>query len=202
MIGAAALVAAAGGGAAVAASHADSAAEENQAILADAANQLGITPTKLSDALEKALSDRVDAAVAAGRLTKSEGDALKQRMNSGDFPLFGGFHHGFGHNAFFGDLSAAADYLALTEAALHAQLHEGKTLAHVAQAQGKSVGGLVDAMVKAARQRLDDAVSAGRLTQAKENEMLSGLRDRITNLVNGTLPTLDHFGFRHFGFRH
>jgi hypothetical protein len=202
MIGAVAVLAAAGGGAAVAASQSDSPSQENQAILEDAAKQLGVTPTKLSDALKKAVSDRVDAAVAAGRLTKAEGDALKQRINSEGFPLFGGFHR-FGHFGFFHGLSAAADYLGLSEAELRTQLDSGKTLAQLAQAQGKAVAGLVDAMVNAAKQRLDDAVSAGHLTQAQENDILSGLRDRITHLVNSRLPAPPgHFGFRHFEFRH
>jgi hypothetical protein len=201
MIGASALLAAAGGGAAVAASQSGGPAEENQAILDDAAKQLGVSPAKLSDALKKALSDRVEAAVAAGRITKAEGDALKQRINSSDFPLFGGFRGGFGHFGFFGRLAAAADYLGLTEAQLRAQLDRGKTLAQVAEAQGKAVDGLVDALVAAAKQRLDAAVAAGRLTQAQASEMLSGLRERISNLVNARLPVPAHFGFRHFGFR-
>src|SRR6058998_981047 len=99
MIGAGAMLAAAGGGAALAASN-SSPAQENQAIVDDAAQQLGIPASKLSDALKKALSDRVDAAVAAGRITKAEGDALKQRIAASDFPLLGGLHHGFGHVVF------------------------------------------------------------------------------------------------------
>ena len=204
-LGIAALLTVAGGGVAIAASGSGSPSEENQAVLDDAAKQLGVSPGKLSEALKKALSDRVDAAVTAGRLTKAEGDALKQRINSDDFPLFGGFRAGFGHFGFFGDLSAAAGYLGLTEAQLRSQLESGKSLAQVATAQGKSVSGLVDALVNAAKQRLDSAVATGRLTQAQENEMLSGLRDRITNLVNSTPPAGDHrfapppFGFRHFG---
>lgn len=203
ILGLGVLVAAAGGGVAVAASE-NSPAEENQAVLNDAANQLGISPGKLSDALKKALSDRVDAAVAAGRITKAEGDSLKQRINSDDFPLFGGLHRGFGHFGFFGKLSAAADYLGLTEAELRSQLEGGKSLAQVAQAQGKSVAGLVDSLVALAKTRLDEAVAAGRLTQAQETEMLNGLRNRITSLVNSTHPGGPHFGrppdgFRHFG---
>ena len=201
ILGAAALLAAAGGGAAIAASGSGSPAEENQAVLDDAASQLGISPGKLGDALKKALSDRVDAAVTAGRLTKAEGDALKQRINSADFPLFGGFRAGFGHFGFFGDLSAAAEYLGLTEAQLRSQLESGKSLAQVATAQGKSVSGLVDVLVNAAKQRLDRAVAAGRLTQAQETEMLGGLRDRITNLVNSTPPSGDRFAPPPFGFR-
>ena len=190
ILGAAALLAAAGGGAAIAASGSGSPSEENQAVLDDAANQLGISPGKLGDALKKALSDRVDAAVTAGRLTNAEGDSLKQRINSADFPLFGGFRAGFGHFGFFGDLSAAAEYLGLTEAQLRSQLENGNSLAQVATAQGKSVSGL-----------LDRAVAAGRLTQAQETEMLGGLRDRITNLVNSTPPSGDRFAPPPFGFR-
>ena len=89
-------------------------------------------------------------------------------------------------------------------AQLRTELGSGKSLAQVAQAHGKSVSGLVDAIVNAAKQKLDGAVVAGRLTQAQENEMVSGLRDRIQNLVNSALPDPDHlrppsFGFRHFG---
>src|SRR6059058_4044117 len=95
--GAAAAVLVAGGGAAVAASKFGSPKEESQAVIADAAKQLGIEPSKLSDALKKALENRVDAAVAAGRLTKAEGDALKARIESGELPLFlTGRPHDFG----------------------------------------------------------------------------------------------------------
>jgi polyhydroxyalkanoate synthesis regulator phasin len=188
--GAVAIVAAAGAGAAVASSNDNSRSAESKAIIDDAAKQLGIPSSKLSDALKKALSDRVDAAVAAGRITKAEGDALKQRIQSDDFPLIGGLHRGFGHFGFFGRFEAAASY-------------NGKSLAQVAQDHGKTVDGLISALVADAKQKLDNAVSAGRLTKAQADEMLSDLKDRITNLVNATgLPGprfRDHEGFRRFG---
>ena len=84
LIGAAVVLAATGGGVAIAASD-SSPSEENQAVIDDAAKQLGIPSSKLSDALKSALADRIDAAVAAGRITKAEGDALKQRIDSGDY---------------------------------------------------------------------------------------------------------------------
>src|SRR5215204_4622130 len=107
VVSAAAMLAAAGGGAALAASQADTRSEESEAIIDDAAEQLGISPSKLSDALKKAFGDRVDAAVAAGRLTQEEGNALKERIQSNDFPLFGGLHHhGLGRGGSFGSLNA------------------------------------------------------------------------------------------------
>ena len=121
--GAGAALAVAGGGAAIAATQLSPKAE-SEAVVNDAAKQLGVTPAKLSDALKQALANRVDAAVAAGTITKEQGDQLKARIASGDFPLFGvrgpGFGHGPGgpHGGFGAHLSVAATYLGVTEAAL------------------------------------------------------------------------------------
>lgn len=207
IFGAVIALAAAGGGAAFAASQSGSPGEESNAIIDDAAAELGVSPTRLSDALKKALSDRVDEAVAAGRLSADEGDALKERIHSDDFPILGGLHRGFGHVGHFGGLDAAADYLGLTEAQLRAELEDGKSLGQVARDHGKTVNGLVDALVAAARERLDGAVSAGHITKAQEEELLDGLRQRITSLVNSTglrVPDFHRpgFGFRHFGEPH
>jgi uncharacterized protein YidB (DUF937 family) len=197
LIGAVALLAAAGGGVAIAASD-NSPGEESQAVINDAAQQLGVSPSKLSDALKKALSDRVDAAVAAGRITKEEGDALKQRIDSDEYPLFLGPHPGFGFHH-LGKLDAAASYIGISEEQLRTELESGKTLAQVAQAHGKSADGLVDALVAAAKKHVDAAVAAGRLTQAQADQMLNDLRDRITSMVNSRPPdNAPRFGFRHF----
>jgi hypothetical protein len=202
IMGAAALLSAAGAGAAVAASQDSSPSSESKAVIDDAAKQLGISPSRLSDALKTALSDRVDAAVAAGRLTKAEGDALKQRIASDGFPLLGGLHRGFGHGL-FGRLEAAAGYIGITETQLRTELEGGKSLAQVAKDHNKSVDGLVNALVADARGKLDDAVSAGRLTKAQETELLGGLKDRITNMVNRAGGTDEpHFRGSGVGFRH
>jgi len=203
VVGAAALLAATGAGAAVAASQDSSPSSESKAVIDDAAKQLGIPSSKLSDALKQALSDRVDAAVAAGRVTKAEGDALKARIQSNDFPLFGRPHRGFGHFGFIGRLESAAGYVGITEAQLRTELESGKSLAQVAKAHGKSVDGLIDALVAAAKDKLDNAVSAGHLTKAQETEMLSVLKDRITSAVNNTGGLGEpHFRHPESGFRH
>lgn len=180
--------------------------EESKAIVADAAKSLGVSPGKLSAALEKAFSDRIDAAVADGRLTKAQGEELKRRIESGDFPLFGppAFGPGFpGPHMFFHGLDAAASYLGLTEAQLDSRLEQGKTLAEVAKAQGKSVDGLKSALVKDAKAKLDAAVKAGRLSKAEEQRVLQDLEGRIDDLVNGKLRERfrEHRGFGFRGFR-
>ena len=203
--GAAAALAVGGAGAGVAATKlsTNSPSEESKAIVNDAAKNLGIEPSKLSAALNKAYEDRIDAAVAAGRLTKEQGAELKQRIESDDFPLLGppGFGHGpGGPHMLFRGVGEAASYLGLTEDELHSRLESGKTLAEIAKAQDKSVDGLKAALVKDAKAHLDAAVKAGRLSSAEEQRILAELQQRIDDLVNGKLP--DRFPGRHgFGFR-
>jgi hypothetical protein len=166
--------------------------QESEAIINDAAEQLGVEPTELSDALKQALKNRVDAAVQDGRLTEEQGRELKERIDAGEVPFFGlgpGFHKHF-HGPFHAKLEAATEYLGMTQAQLEEALEDGKTLAQVAKDQGKSVEGLVDVLVEGAEQKLQDAVEAGRLTEAEKREMLEGLRDRITDMVNGRFPRL------------
>ncbi len=201
--GAVAGLAVAGGGAALAATQLGSPKEESQAIVNDAAHQLGVQPKALSDALKKAIENRIDAAVGAGRLTKTEGEALKQRIEAGELPLFmgppPGRHVHFGFGPFGEQLGAAASYLGVTESKLRSELRNGKSLAEVAKDHGKSVDGLVQALVDEAKKHLDSAVQAGHLTQAQEDSMLADLKERISDLVNGRLPPMlpPRFGERH-----
>ena len=180
-----------GAGAAVAATQSGP-QQQSDAIVADAAGQLGISSAKLSAALKTALGNQVDAALAAGTMTQAQADELKTAIESGQTPLLGlhepggrGGGHGFGHGA---ELSTAASYLGVTVSELRSSLAGGKTLADVAKAEGKSASGLVSALVDEAKQRVDDAVSAGRLTDAQRQSILADLQARITDLVNGAVP--------------
>jgi ribosomal protein S20 len=211
-IGAAVLAVAAGGGA-IAATKLNDPKAAQQAIINDAAGQLGVTPAKLSDALKKAVENQIDAAVEAGTITKAQGDELKARVEARGVPLFAGPHRGFGGphggpggphafgGAFHRGLDAAATYLGLTEDQLHSKLEGGTSLAQVAKDQGKTVDGLVTALTNDAKKRLDTAVKDGRITQSEADQALNGLQARITDLVNGRFPDPGHFEHRGF-FRH
>ena len=197
IVAAGAMLAIAGGGVAIGATQLGSPSEESQAVVNDAAKQLGVTPTALSNALKQALMNRVDAAVASGRLTKAQGDALKARIQSGSVPFFFGLGPDGPHH-FGEDLQVVADYLGLTMDELRSQLESGKTMAAIAKEKGKSVDGLVDALYNAEKKELDQAVADGRLTKEQEQTILPHIRDRITAKVNGTMP---HFDGRLFRFR-
>ena len=134
-------LAAIAGGTAIAATSQDKQTEN--AIISDAAKQLGVKPGDLRQALADAENAQLDAAVKAGRLTQAQADAIKQhRAQEGT--VLGMDHHGpgFGHDMGpggpgpFDDLAAA---LGITEEQLHSQLESGKTLAEIAKANGKTL---------------------------------------------------------------
>jgi hypothetical protein len=176
------------------------------AFMESLAKHLGVSTEKLQDAAKAAAIDQVDAALAAGKITKAEADAAKERIQSGDAPLllgprFGyggpGFRHGrgfgfgpgpgFGFHHFGSGLGeAAAKYLGLTEAELRTQLESGKSLAEIAKAQGKSTDGLKKALHDAVKGDLDAAVKAGRITQAQADEALSRFDARVDDLISRT----------------
>ncbi len=196
----AALAVAAGSGAAIAASRGSS--PSPTAFLDSVAKHLGISTEKLRDATKAAALEQVDAALEAGTITQAQADALEARIESGEVvPFFGpGFGFGGFHGGMhpFGDrLSAAADYLGVTEVQLREKLAAGQSLADVAKAQGKSVDGLKQAMLDAAKKNLDQAVKDGGLTQSQADALYSHLKSEIDDIVNGTFRGRHRFGPPH-----
>jgi polyhydroxyalkanoate synthesis regulator phasin len=176
-------------------------AAEQKAFLDDVAKRLNVTRDQLDAAIKGAAAARIDAAVAAGKMTKEQGAAAKQAVANGMAPLggriFGGHGPGgpggpgrgpgFGHG--FGAIQGAADYLGLTEDKLHEQLRTGKSLADIAEAtSGKTVAGLKAAIKAATVKELDQAVKDGRLTSAQKDKVLADLDQRIDAIVDNTPP--------------
>jgi hypothetical protein len=200
----------AGGGAAIAASQTDSRAS----FLDSVAEHLGVSSEKLEDATKAAAVDQVNQALEDGRITEEQAEALKSRIESGDFEAFfgpglfgmrhGGPEDGQGPGErhvlpFGGKLSGAADYLGLSEAELRERLLEGKSLAEIAEAAGKSVDGLKQAILDATQAALDEAVAGDLLTQEQADAIYERLQGWIDDLVNGALPDPGRLGI-HPGF--
>jgi len=191
--GGAVLAVAALAGGAYAATH-NSGPTTRQAFLDDVAKRLHVTPQQLTQALNGAASDQLQAAVKAGRLTQAQANALAQRLTqsgqsgppSGFFGprgLRGPWVPGAGPGG-RGQLPAAAKYLGLKPAQLFQQLAGGKSLADLATAKGKSVSGLEQAMTAAFTARLDKALAAKRITAAQHQKVLSRFAARLSQEVN------------------
>ena len=180
-----------GAAGAIAASDLFSPGEESKAVIDDAASQLGVEPSELSDALKQALKNRVDEAVEAGRLTEEQAKELKERIDADDYPLlFGRGGHGgpggFGRHGHIEVLETAAAYLGMTEAELRDELDD-KTLAEIAKEKGKTAAGLVQQLVATQTKRIDEAVADGRLTDEQATELKADLEERMESLVNEQL---------------
>jgi hypothetical protein len=198
---------------------ADSSTGSGSSFVDSLARHLGISTQKLQDAAKAAALDQVDQALSNGTITKDQADRLKQRINDGQYPLSGkgggpgfgvlprfghgpfgpgfGFRFGFGLRGY---ASAAADYLGLSQDDLLKKLQAGQSLADVAKAQNKSVGGLEDALKAAAKKQLDQAVTDKRITADQEQKALDRLATVLDKIVNAKMPFRPSIGPRADGF--
>jgi hypothetical protein len=184
---------------------ADSTTGSGSSFVDSLARHLGISTQKLQDAAKAAALDQVDQALADGTITKDQADALRQRIDDGQFPLSGqrpgfGFGpgmlvpgRGFGFRFGFGFglrdyASAAAEYLGLSQQDLLQKLGAGQSLADVADAQHKSVSGLENALTAVAKKQLDSAVADKRLTADQAAKMLDRLKTVLDRLVHASMP--------------
>ena len=161
--------------------------------LAQEATAKGKTAAGLIDALVASEKTVLDAQNAAGWLTDAQEtavlanlkDAITNLVNNGP-PVPGAAHAG--------PLDTAATYLGMTVSDLQAALKSGKTLADEAAAKGKTVDGLVQALLAPLKTELDKRVTAGDITAAQETTILNDQTTHLTDLVNGKAGT--HAGLK------
>jgi ribosomal protein S20 len=157
---------------------------------------LGVDESKLGPAAKGAAISVIDAAVAAGKLTKTRADRLKARIDAvaadGCALLAGRIARiaaaGGGVKAALGvvkdGLTAAAGALGMTPAELGGKLRGGQTLKDLATAKGVPYAAVSAAVVAAVKSDLDAAVAAGTIKQAREDRILARLQ---ANLADGRL---------------
>jgi D-Tyr-tRNAtyr deacylase len=170
--------------------------------LAQEATAKGKTASGLIDAVVAAETKLLDAQNAAGWLTDAQETALlanfknqvSELVNNGPGVPPVGLKNG-------GPLQTAADYLGMSVSDLAADLKAGKTLAQEATAKGKTVDGLVQAMLAPLRSELDKRVTAGDITAAQETAIVNHATTMLTNLVNNTRPDKMQAGLRIAGAR-
>lgn len=166
-------------------------AAERPSLADEVAAKLGVSTGQLRAAFRATLAARIDAAVAAGRLTPEQGARLKERIaNAKGLGL--GARKAFGEKrkvlaeriAKHGTRrGVAAHYLGLSRVQLRAELRKGQSLAQIATARGKSVDGLVAAMLAPVKERLARAVANERLTQQRSDALLERITDRVERVV-------------------
>jgi len=132
------------------------------------AKRLNITPANLETAIGQA---RGDAGLPAGAA----------------FPGAKGERGGPGRGGARVDLNAAATAIGIPAAQLRTEL-VGKSLAQVATAHGKTANDVATALKNAAHQRIDQAVTAGKLTADQATQQKTQIDQRIDQQINQVTP--------------
>jgi ribosomal protein S20 len=153
--------------------------------IAQVAQAQGVDVQTVIDAMVAAANARIDQEVQEGELTAEEANERKANLPESITRLVnegkprGGGPHGRGPK-----LEAAAEALGVSEEELREQLRDGKTIAQVAEDRDVDKQQVIDAMVAAATERIDQKVQEGDLAAEEANERKADLEERITTLVN------------------
>lgn len=140
-----------------------------------------------SDRLQ-AITDALADLVADGTITQDQADEVAAALAESDALRPGGPGGPDGPDGHGGmvplDLDVAADALGLTPEELRDALAaEGTTLADVAEELGVETATLVDALVAAGEERIEQAVTDGRLTQEQADDLRESLPERVAAAI-------------------
>ena len=172
-------------------------------VLSRFAGNLGVDVARVREAIKQTAVQYVDQALAAGRITQEQATAAKERINSGELGRLGFGPLGLGAHGFDGPKlerrgpggpgvlrgavgvahEALAQFLGVSAEQLKTEL-DGKSLAQVAAAHGKSADQLKQFIVSEAETRLNAAVGAGRIDQAQATQMLDALKANVDAMIN------------------
>ncbi|GAC1377992.1 MAG: hypothetical protein NVSMB4_07620 [Acidimicrobiales bacterium] len=159
--------------------------------IAAAAKALNLTPTALLTELQggKSIADvarskNIDPATVVDAMVTDAQSHLKDQITAEvNRPFSARGPRGFGHRG-GANLATVAGALGIPEATVRSELMAGKSLAQVAQENGKTADDVIKALVTERTSEIDREVAAGKLTQAQADTMKSSLKDRITAMVN------------------
>lgn len=152
--------------------------------VADIAAAKEIALEKVINALVDEYKRQLDAAVAAGRLTQAQADALLANFRA---VLPGHLQvravPGLPQKQEGMLINALAETLNLTPAELLTELRAGKSVADIASAKGVALDKVISALTDAYKQVLNARVAAGRMTQAEADALLERFKANLPHLL-------------------
>jgi uncharacterized protein (DUF433 family) len=143
------------------------------------------------DALVKAATDRIDAAKQADKITAAQAAALEQKVKSRAEKFVNATHAPRklrrAATARKG-LGLVAQTIGIDRSQLVSELRSGKTIADVARAHNVDPQKVIDALIKAATERINSAEQAGKINAARAKHLEDTLNGRLEKLVNQWHP--------------
>lgn len=161
--------------------------------------EIAVEQGKTREELKAKLVEWLEAAQAEAGAT-ADVDAAAKAEKLLDSKGFGfGKHGGRGGHGWGGNIDAIAEVLGLTADELKAEIKEGKTIAAIATEKGVAVQTVIDAQVSEIKQKLNEQLAAGEITQEQYDTKLAAAVDRATKQVNGELPVRGEGGGKGWG---
>lgn len=155
-----------------------------QSFVARVASHLGVTEQQLRDAAKAARLEMLDEAVAAGKISPEEADQIRQRIEQGQGLGLGLGLRVWRVRALGGIVRFVADTLEMTPREIVQDLRQGQSLTEIGQAKGVSTDTLKSAILAAAKEKLDQAVANGKLTQDQADKIMIRLTNNIDKILN------------------
>jgi hypothetical protein len=141
------------------------------------------TVTVAAESRPDPFADVLKKLVDAGTITQAQADAVTTALKDARPPM-----GERGPRGPKGNPQVVADALGVTLDDLKAAHDAGKTVATLAQEKGVAVDTVITAIVDAEKTAIAAKVTAGELPQAKADEILANLQQRVTDMVNGVKP--------------
>ncbi|GAV22187.1 DUF2680 domain-containing protein [Carboxydothermus pertinax] len=172
--------------------------------LAQIAKEKGKTEDELVNYLVEQKKAKINQLVKDGKITQAQADAMlqnitertKQMVNSVDLGPKGFGHRGFGVVG----PDELASFLGINVNTLISQQQSGKTLVEIAKAKGKTETELINFIVTKEKEKINQLVKDGKITQTQADNFLKNIETRVKNMVNSTALGPKGFGHRG-GFR-
>lgn len=136
----------------------------------------------------------LDPLVEDGTLTEAQADTVADHLAT---TLPGHRGHFLGRGPGLASFEAAADIIGIENAELREALADGATLAQVAEDNGVDIENLVDGLVAALSERVDELVADGRITEDQAAEIKENAPERIENFVNAEVRVRRGFWLTH-----
>jgi uncharacterized protein YidB (DUF937 family) len=146
------------------------------------AAKLGISVEQLEAAQKAARDDLIQQAVASGRLTQEEADALKAKP-----PGEGRRLHRLGHGAakVVGNIvDAAAQAIGISKDDVKSGLQSGQSLTDIANANGMDRDTLKTKMSDILTADIDKAEQDGKLTTEQADRLRQGMTERLEKVID------------------
>ncbi len=144
--------------------------------------QESTTETTANDEVRSGrLREALEPLVEDGTITEAQADAVAEHLAS---TLPGPHGHFIGRGPGLASFEAAAEIIGIENSELREALADGATLAEVAEDNGVEVETLIDGLVSALDQKLDELVADGRITEEQAAEIKENAPERIENFVN------------------